>query len=224
MTPASGERLIRDLVCDLRPIRPIPRLRVVILGALGLFAAAVAVHAALGARPHLAPVLADPAMGLVLVGLALAAAGTGAAVLASAVPGREAVVRGGWPLALGGLALAIVAAAWAVLAAGQGAPRVPLAASLACISKATSLGILPLALASGFLVRGVTRRPLLAAAAAALSAVALGAVFVHLSCEAGSALHVLLGHAFAPAVAALVFAGPVALWIRRRVNETPPPI
>ena len=103
-----------------------------------------------------------------------------------------------------------------MLAAVLVAPAAPLSASLACIGKATSLGILPLALASGFLVRGVTRRPLLSAAAAALGAVALGSAFVHLSCEAGGALHVLLGHAFAPAVAALVFAVPVALWIRRR--------
>ena len=216
MNPAPTEHVIRDLVRDLQPVRPIPRLRAVILGGLGLFAAAVAVHAALGARPQVEPVLANPAMGLVLIGLALTAAGATAAGLASAVPGREAVVRSGRPVAATGVALAIGAAAWAVLATGAGAPRAPLSASLACIAKAASLGALPLALAIGFLVRAATRRPLLAAAAAAIGAVALGAVFVHLSCEAGGALHVLLGHTFAPAVAALVFAFPAARWIRRR--------
>jgi hypothetical protein len=195
------EPLLRDLVGDLRPVTPIPRLSAVAIATLGAWAVVLVAYWTLGwPRPlgRDAALWSDPAFVAVLIGLALTAAGALAAALCSAVPGRGAAARVGRALVLGALTLSVGGA----LAYSGGA--------------GTSMSLE----ACVFLGRGVAPSPLRSAGLAALGAVALGAFAVHAGCAYSDALHMLLGHALAPVAAALVGSLPLALVVRASLRRS----
>jgi hypothetical protein len=218
MSVQSTEPLLRELAQELQPVRPIPRLRSVAAGVLLIWLLALFADWMFGGpspRFAEAELWREPAFLLVLAGLLCTAVGATLAALAGAVPGREGEARIGIAVGIGGLALATASGVWAVAGKGAGTELPALATSLDCVSRATALGIAPALVACAFLARALVRTPRAGAAAAAVGCAALGAVAVHASCPYGGALHVLLGHSFAPFFAALVLAFPLAALVRR---------
>lgn len=217
MSRGSAEELARRLASDLRPVRPLPRLRVALGVVLAAWGLAMLAYLATGDRlATLAAGLpwASPGFAGALVGLALAAAGGTLCALADAVPGRECEARGGRALAAAGLALA--AAGGVRATAGADPTLATPTGTVMCILKATALGLLPALGLAAFLSWGAPGRPLAAGVGALLGAGALGAFVVHLACRADGPLHVLLGHALAPVLIALVLGLPLAAVLRRR--------
>ena len=218
MSVQSTEPLLRELAQELQPVQPIPRLRTVAAGVLLIWLLALFADWMFGGpSPRFAEgeLWREPAFLVVLVGLLCTAVGATLAALAGAVPGREGEARIGLAVAIGGLALATAWGVWAVAGQGAGSGSHPLATSVACVSRATALGIVPALVACAFLARALVRMPRAGAAAAAAGCAALGAAAVHASCPSESALHVLLGHSLAPFFAALVLALPLAALVRR---------
>jgi hypothetical protein len=210
--------MLRELARDLKPVRPIPRLRTVAAGVLAVWLLALVVDWILGgALPRLGAggPWSGAAFLTVLVGLAVTAVGATLRALAGAVPGREGEARAGLGLALLGLILVAGGGAWAVSTAGDPAAGDPLWTGFSCVRRATVLGIPPALVACLFLARTLARRPQLGAACALAGSVALGAIAVHTSCTHEGALHMLLGHALAPFAVALVLAFPLAALVRR---------
>ncbi|MEE9609292.1 MAG: NrsF family protein [Myxococcota bacterium] len=221
MSTQSTEQLLSELARDLTPVRPIARLRSVLLGAAAIWLLASLVHWALGAPRPRTGAWGDPAFVAILVGLALTGAGALLTAVAAAVPGRDAAVRKGRGATLAGALLAFGAGAWAVaLAEPQGTPASGFGPGLSCALRASALGVLPALLLCAFLARGVAQRLSLAVVFAAVGGLALGAVTVHTSCPYGGALHALLAHALTPFVAALWLALPLVgltrSWAGRR--------
>lgn len=214
----SSESLARDLARDAEPVRPMPRLRVLLVGVGAAFGVAVLVSAALGQPlPVLAPGVhwGDPAFLMVLVGLLLSAAGAVPGSLAGAVPGRERAARLGRRVALAGACVASAGGVWAVMRADSLAEALPLGSSLGCAGRASALGLVPALFLCVLLSRAYERRPLAGAALASLGALALGALVVHASCADGGPLHVLLGHWVTPFAAALLLALPLSWLVGR---------
>ncbi len=218
MSSRATETLLRELARELEPVQPIPKLRSAAIAVVGLWLIAALVEGWTGGPP---PAIAGRNLAFlgVLLGLILASAGAILAALAGAVPGRADEARWGGALAVAGLVVAAAVSFWAVAQVEPTVSGVPWATSLACIRRATVLGILPALLVCAFLARAWVRRPLVGAGLAATGCVALGSVAVHASCPAGAGLHVLLGHAFAPlvttAILALPLAGLVVYFVRR---------
>ncbi len=209
MSSRATETLLRELARELEPVQPIPKLRSTLIAVVSLWLIAVLVDAWTGGPP---PAIAGRNLAFVgvLLGLISASAGATLAALAGAVPGRGDEAKWGRALAVAGLVLAAGVSLWAVAQVEAAASGVPWATNLACIRRATVLGILPALLVCAFLARAWARKPLVAAGLAATGCVALGSVAVHLSCPAGAGLHVLLGHAFAPLVTTAILALPLA--------------
>ncbi len=219
MTERSSESLIEGLARELEPVRPIPRLRTVALSVLGVFAAVLGVYALLGGVLPLGASgvpWSDPVFLCVLAGLASTAGGGILAALAGAVPDREAEARRGRLVLAVGVLLVAAGALAGLLRADALEPALPIASSLQCGGRATVLGLVPALVVCVFLARAYERRPLLGAGAAALGALALGAVAVHTTCSGGGPLHLLIGHGLTPFAAALVLALPLSLLVRRR--------
>ncbi len=192
----STEHIVNELVQGLEPVRPLPRLRTVAAGALGLGAVACSVVIALrGLRPELVAGEIQPSIILIAVGLGVVALGGVTASLGAAVPGRERVTRGGLIALVGGLALASGAAGWGLFSMGMAAWE---GLGLACLTIALLAGLVPGVALLGFLVRAFPANPPAALAMASGGAVGMGAVSVHASCPATGVLHVLVGHALAP--------------------------
>jgi hypothetical protein len=214
--------LIRQLVQGLEPVRPIPRLRWLVAGALAAFAAGLALQGLLGGPlPGGVAGVAwgAPAHLLVLTGLLLASGGCIVAALAGAVPGREAAARGGRRVALAGALLASAAGLGALLGAGASEQTFALRPSLWCAGRSGLLGLTPALFLCAFLARAVAHRPFLGAGFACVGAVVLGVAAVHASCPDGGALHVLVGHGVSPFALALVLALPFGGVVRRRAQR-----
>jgi len=210
------EQRIRELVADLEPVEPLPRLRWLAAGAVGLAAAGAGLEWALGGPGPRLDVWDQSGFLAVLLGLAAVAAGTTAAALASSVPGRERTGRLGWGLAALG-ATAIAGFGLAALASGAAGSE-GFAWPWFCIGRAGWIGVLPAAALALFAARAFAARAATTALAACLGAMALGAGVVQLSCRDEGALHVWVGHALGPALLAGLLAIPCALWLRRRAS------
>lgn len=215
------ESLLRDLACDLAPVRPIPPLRAPALLAVGALAVGVSVQVMAGGRaPGFAPGVAwsDAAHLVLFVGLGLAGLGCLSAALAGAVPGRERLARAGRMLAW--FAAGLVAAGSVAWIRASGAPEsgLPISSSLGCAGRAALLGIVPGVILGLFLGRALPRRPWILAIWAAVAALALGALVVHASCANGGALHVPLGHGVVPGLLALALALPLGVLARGGVR------
>lgn len=216
MSSGPTEPLLAELARGLRAVRPIPRERTVVLGALALWAGSVALQGALGGPLPMLPegTGVAPTYVAVLTGLSITAFAALLAALAGVVPGREALARTTRILALAGVLLALAGGAWAVAAAGDRPSPSGLLRCLECMGRSCALGILPALLVGISLGRASGRRPGIAAALGALGAVTLGAVAVHTSCAVTSASHLLVGHSLAPLAAALLLSLPLALLVR----------
>ncbi|UCE85918.1 MAG: DUF1109 family protein [Deltaproteobacteria bacterium] len=204
-------RFIRALAADLRPVRPIPRLGSVALGAsLVWLAVGLAALAVRGLRPQLWAALTEhPALGAILVGLALVAVGGIGAGLAAGVPGRDVAVRGS--LVAGALGVLLSVGVGGVLSMRGGAPLVPapaVSADVSCLAVALLLSLPPARVALWFVARSAPHRRLLAGLFLATGSVALGAVVVHLSCDGIHPRHLILSHALAPVAGALLLTLP----------------
>ena len=214
----STERLISELSQGVEAVQPIWSLRA---GLAGVFGSAVALGGVLlltsGPRPDLLErVLGSAAFVGVLLGLGIAAAGALLAALAHSVPGRESEAIVGSGLGLFGMALlaaTAVAAGWGAVE-GVGPPA-PLSKDVSCLATASFLALLPVAVVVAFVARGLPRHPLVVGIAAAAGTSAAGALFVHLTCPGDGLRHLLMGHAAAPLLGALLLSWPVLAAVGR---------
>lgn len=206
MTRRSSEALLRELAADLRPVRPIPRLRsavaaIAVLACVG----AAAVLGRRGLRPDLPPVVTGDAIyDAVAIGMTAIASGALLAGVAACVPGRETAVSRAGRVAIHGAVLAFVVTPIGVVFAQHQALRPPGAADLACLASGLGASALAAAASLGFARWAAPRSLAIAAASAAAGAGAIGAIAVHVVCPSLEASHWLWGHAGVPAVAALL--------------------
>lgn len=217
MSPEPTDRFVRELAQDVAPVSTIPRLRTALVCVLGVWVIAFVAMVLLGsggAAPEGAISHVDPRFLLMGAGFGVFAVGAMLRALAGAVPGRESTARIGVRVSSVGLAAVAIAGVWALLAGPAARGEVDLGGCLVCMSHAVMLGLLPMIVVGLFLVRAYVREPILAAVFAATGTIALGAVAVHLSCQAGGWLHIVLGHAFAPFAVGCVLAVPIGLGLR----------
>jgi hypothetical protein len=211
-----SEALIRELARDLRPVRPIPPVHRVVAGLLGVWLAVAAVGVALlGWKADLGALLAQRAVLSVSLGLVAAGLGGLVAAVALGVPGRERLARGA--LLCGGAGLAVAAGVGTLLLLRSPAvePGAPLESDLHCLLVASAVALLPALGVVAFAGRAAPHRPLVLAVAAAAGTVALGTVAAQASCPYADLRHLLMGHALAPALGALVLVLPLLVALRR---------
>jgi hypothetical protein len=221
MSEQQSERLVRELVGALVPVRRLPRLRSIAAG-VGLLGVAMALWAlrGVGLRENLLElVAASPGFLAILLGLGLAAGGGMVATLGASVPGREPVERAG--LGLLGLAavLGLGVGPAALLAAGAAGVSPPWPRDLECMLGAVRIAVLPGAALLWFVARAAAQRPALAVALGSAGAVALGALVMQASCPFAGARHLIVGHALAPIVAATLLALPLSWFLRHRIES-----
>lgn len=209
MTRRSSEAVLRELATDLRPVRPIPRLRSVVAAiALLAFAGAATLLWRKGLRPDVVPVVSGDAI-YDVVAIGMVAIGSGALVagIAACVPGRERTLsRAVWWAGIGA-ALAFVAVPLGVVATQHHALRPPGSVDLACMASGLAASALAAAASIGFGWRTAPRSLAIAAALAAAGTGAIGAIAMHAVCPSLEASHWLWGHACVPVVAALLAFG-----------------
>ncbi len=217
MSEKSASQLIRELVTNLAPVRPIPRLRdAASLVALLWLVSGVGILTLRGLRPDLLQrVATESAFLTIIVGLALVGLGGAMAALAMGVPGRAHAARVGLGLGLAGVILAAGMGTFLVLRESGGVVACPFQNDLACISVSSLLALPPALGILVFLSRGSPFRPLLAVLTGATGAVALGALLVHVTCPEASPRHVILSHALAPFIGALLLTLPFRAALKR---------
>ena len=217
MSGGQAEDLIRELARDLDPVCPIPRIRIVTAGVVGLwFAVAALGLAALGVRPDLAEAtLGTRGVAVVFAGLGLVGLGGVVAAIALGIPGRETLARRAIALAILGMVLA--AAVGTLLLATSPVPEmlVPLSDDLACLSVALAVGLLPALGVLWFAGRASPFRPVIVVLAAAAGAAALGAIAAEMSCPHSDMRHLLAAHALAPAAGVLLLTLPLLVALKR---------
>lgn len=223
MSPEPTERLVEELARDLAPVSPLPRLRTALVGVLGVWViafAAMVLFGSGGSAPAGMVSHADPRFLLMGAGFGVFAVGAMLRALAGAVPGREPTARIGARVSAFGLAAVACAGVWALLGGAAARGEVDLGGSLVCMSHAVMLGLLPMVGVALFLARAYVREPIVAAVFAATGTIALGVVAVHVSCQTGGWIHVVLGHAFAPFAVGCVLAVPIGLGLRAWARRT----
>ena len=218
----STEALIAELRRDLRPVRPIPRLRWVALTLLGLW---MALALPLSIWPG-ANAVGQPGFLPPFGCLGLLAGGGAWATLSCMVPGRDASTRRGMALAAAGLvgilALGVHQIAHDGLAAFPPATLDYLSASLYydgfCVGLATLLALPIWSVLVLFSRRSWVLRPRSVALLASVASVGAGALIVHAICGEGCARHALGSHALAPAWGGLVLLPAALLALRSRLD------
>ena len=132
----DADRIIDDLVGDLKPVRRIPRLRIVFAAIALAWGAGALVKWMGGARmrPDLWTLLSSD-VGFAAIFAGLLALGAGGLVLAVAagVPGRESAARAGRGLAWAGGLIGCVVAPALVLAQAAGVSMWPKAEDYYCV-------------------------------------------------------------------------------------------
>ncbi len=214
MSEVRDDELIRELARDLRPVRPIPRIRTAALGVVVLWlAVAAGVLGALGRELQ----GLSPALGVRIVFGGLLTCGLGGVLgaLALGVPGRERLARIGLALGLGGMAVAAGVGTALFVRSPAGTAHPPLAADLGCLAVACGVGLLTALGVALFGSRAVPHRPLLLALAGAAGAAGLGAVAAQASCPYADFHHLLMGHVLAPAMGVLLLTLPLLVALRR---------
>ncbi len=213
----ESEELVRELARDLEPVQPLPPLRFVVAGLLGLWGLVAAVGVVvLGSRPDLAEAwLGRGGVAFVFGGLGLAGVAGLVAAVGLGVPGREGLVRLG--VLAAGIGMALAAAAGSVLLFESPMPWTGSGwtADLTCLAVAVAVGVLPAVGVVAFAGRAAPFRPLVLVVAAAASAAALGTVAAQASCPMADLRHLLTGHVLAPAAGALVLSTPLLVALRR---------
>jgi hypothetical protein len=201
----SSENLVGDLVRELEPVRPIPKLRTVAGAALGIgVLVSGLVFAVRGLRPDLMMGALQPVAILIGLGLTAVACGGIVASIGAGVPGRENVARTGLLALVSGLALSAGAAGWGLFSSGAAAWGGGL--EMRCLLTASGVGLLPTVGLLLFLVHALPRHPAASLATAAGGAVGIGGLAAHASCASTGGLHLLIEHALAPVLGGLLLA------------------
>ena len=217
MSSGSAEELIRDLAADLEPVQPIPRIRSVVAGLVGLWLAVACVgFVVMGKMPDVMGNLLQPGgTSIVFGGLVLAGLGGLVASLAMSVPGREATTRTALWIAM--LGMGVAAGMGSVLFLRSPGSPIPHdgMTDLFCLSLAVGVSLLPALGIAGFAGRATPVRPLVLAVAGAAATAALGAVSAQATCSYKDPRHLMLGHVLAPAVGALLLSVPLLVALRR---------
>jgi len=208
--------LVRELASDLTPVKPLPRLRFVALAVLLAWLAIAALSIVIkGLAPTFFTTLAQPlSAGGIFACLLLGGLGGALGALALAIPGRERLARGGLALCAAGGGLAVAIGLAIALRGEPGAWRLPSAGDLRCLLIALFAGIVPALALAWFGGRAAPFRPLGVALVAAAGAAALGGAVAQATCAGAAPMHLLHGHALAPALGALVLVLPLLVAIR----------
>lgn len=216
MTRRPTDALIEELGRGLRPVRPIPRLRVV-LGIAVLLASVGAIwrFSLVAPRVDLAGLIGGSLpFAAIAAGLALLAAGAASWVAGASVPGRERVAALGRKIAVAGSALALLFAPLCVLLAAHDPVRMPAHDDLGCLVGGILVGWVPALWLVVFTRWAAPRRFAIAGALGMAAGIAAGALAIHASCPAPDAWHWVFGHAVTPFLIA-VLALPVFALLRR---------
>jgi hypothetical protein len=217
MSADSTRELIRVLASDLAPVKPLPRVRFVAAAVLLIWCALGVLGVAWkGLAPTFWQTLAMPVSpGGIFAGLLCAGVGGVLAALALAVPGRERLARAAFALGAAGLAIA-AGVGFALIARSPLVEwRLPGAGDLPCLITALAIGLAPALALGWFGGRAAPFQPLAIALAAAAGAAALGGSVAQATCAADDSMHLMLGHALAPALGAFALTLPLLLAIRR---------
>lgn len=215
---AVPDRLVRSLVDDLEPVRPLPRLRLAFAVILALWAALLGIVLWVKAGESGLGVLSLFANRIYFgsfVGLLIASFGGTISALAAGVPGREKLEIRGMLVSLAGLLAAAVACLVGVYELGLSARPTPASLDAMCFQESALLSLLPAGVILSFLVRGWAAHPLRAALVALLGSGALGAMIIHMSCGFLGPQHMLISHLSVPIVLALLGIYPLAVVLRR---------
>ena len=215
----ATERLIDGLVGDLRPVRPIPRLRSAFAVILAVWAALLGVvlsssHARMG-ESIIEALLHHPIYLASFVGLLVAALGGAVSALAAGVPGRERLEVAGLTACWVGLLAAAIACLGGLRAADFESLGDHAQAHAVCFNRGLYLSLLPAGVIFGFLMRGWTAHPLRAASVALLASGALGVLIVQLGCDWLEPRHLLLGHLSVPLVLIALGFYPLGVALRK---------
>lgn len=212
----SSDRLISDLVDDLEPVSPLPRLRMAFAIILALWTAMLGI--VLWAKEGDAGVQSLFVNWIYFgsfLGLLVASFGGTSSALAAGIPGRERVEIGGMLVSLVGLLAAAAACLVGIYQLGLSTPASPAGMDAMCFQEGAVLSLLPAGVILSFLVRGWAAHPVRAALVALLGSGALGAMIVHLSCGFLEPRHMLLSHLSVPIVLVLLGIYPLAVVLRR---------
>ena len=211
------EELVRELVADLEPVTPIPRLRTVVAGVVGVWLAVAALGIGVkGLRPDWLDVFLTPlGPGGILAGLGMMGIGGVIASVALGVPGRERTVRAGIVIALSGLAAAAGVGTVLLLQSPAVGMQGNAMIHFGCLSVACGVALLPALGVTIFAGRAAPLRPLVVVIAAGAGTAALGAVTAQMTCPYDGIRHLMLGHLLAPGVGALLLALPLLAALRR---------
>jgi len=216
MTRGPMDALIEELGRDLRPVRPIPRLRVVLaIAALLAIVGVIWRFSQVAPRADLASLLGESfPFTAIAAGLVLLAPGAALWVAGSNVPGRERVAEIGRAVSLAGGTLALLVAPFSVLLGAHDGARLPSEADVGCLIGSALVGVVPAVWLVVFTRWAAPSRDSLASGVGVAAGVAAGALAIHASCPASESWHWVFGHALAPLLAALV-AMPLLLMERR---------
>jgi len=212
----ASDRLISDLVDDLEPVRPLPRLRLAFAVILALWAMMLGV--VLWVKEGDAGVWSLFTNRIYFgsfVGLLIASFGGTISALAAGIPGRERIEIGGLLASLVGLLAAAAACVVGVYELGLSAARAPIGMDAICFQESALLSLLPAGVIMSFLVRGWAAHPVRAALVALLGSGALGAMIIHMSCDFLGPRHMLISHLSVPVVFVLLGIYPLAVVLRR---------
>lgn len=215
MTGAS-DRLISDLVDDLEPVRPLPRLRLAFAVILALWATMLGL--VLWAKEGDAGVRSLFTNRIYFgsfVGLMVASFGGTISALAAGIPGRERLEIRGMLVSLIGLLAAAAACLVGIYELGLSAPPSPGGIDAMCFQESALLSLLPAGVILSFLVRGWAAHPVRAALVALLGSGALGAMIIHMSCGFLGPRHMLMSHLSVPIVFVVLGIYPLAVVLRR---------
>jgi hypothetical protein len=202
----DADSLLRDLVRDLAPVRPIRRLRTIAAIAFALAVPGWLFALALtgGIRSDLGSLLSgDVAFVSIAVGLMSFGVAAVVAAAALAVPGREAAARVALAFAAvgAGIAFGFGPVCTAVLHGAELHP--PGSVDLGCLLKGLVAGSLTSFATARFVARAAPRHGAVTLALAFAAGGALGGLAMHAGCSAPDAWHWLFGHAGAAWVAGL---------------------
>jgi len=213
---SASERLITDLVEDLEPIRPQPRLRQAFAVILTIWAALLGVVLwTMPGTAGIASIFESRVYLASFAGLLIASFGGTLSALAAGVPGRERLEIAGTVLALVGLLAAALACFIGIGAHGLPTTASPDGADMMCFQRGAFLSLLPAGVILSFLVRGWAGHPIRAAMIALVASGALGGLIVHFSCGFMAPRHLLVSHLSVPIVLTLLGMYPLAVLLRR---------
>jgi hypothetical protein len=188
--------LIAELVRDLRPVHPLPLPQVrATQWALMSAAIVAAVTTAIGLRADLIAAATAPPFQMHVLLLLIAAIGSAAAALASAVPGEPTTLwrRIAAPLAVFGWCLWLSGEVWGFAAAGEA--WWPIAAGWGCVAKTVAIGLVPGALLFVMIAKADPADLQRTSVFAALASAAIGAIGAEVTCPLTNPMHLLLWHA-----------------------------